>query len=177
MAEVFLIDMPLADNRPPMSSGQGPRVFVLTAMTHNDQTTTAGRKAGKPKGSKRALSSDGIMSSKTFIKVNVEPKFVLVIRSGFHSCAKYCLQAFPRCKSTHIDILLRKHASSALPPEFESHNKYHCFDVNGINIEELKQELWDIERDCGIFRGGRLDFNFGLRLARRPLKIQTTELQ
>ena len=76
--------------------------------------------------------------------MNVEPEYILDICSGYQSCAKYYLQAFPRCKVISIDIMLRGKALSRINPAYRSRIKYHKFDVDKLTIEELQRILWEV---------------------------------
>ena len=95
---------PDTDNPPYKSSGQGPGVIEPTATAQGSQKKTTGDHTGpcdrKQKGLNKAESGGAKASSKTFTKKvlrNVESEYILDICSGYQSCAKYYLQAFPRC--------------------------------------------------------------------------------
>ena len=142
---------PDKDNPPYRSSGQGPGVFEPTATVQDtSKTTTGGHPASygrKQKGLKKAESAGAKASSKTFTKEalrNVEPEYILDICSGYQSCAKYYLQAFPRCKVISIDIMSRGQALSRVNPAYRSRIRYHEFDVDKLTIEELQRILWEV---------------------------------
>jgi hypothetical protein len=137
---------PDKDNPPYESCGQGPGVFEPAARVQG----TSKRKQNfgrKQKGLNKAESGDAQASPKTFTKEalrNVEPEYILDICSGYQSCAKYYLQAFPRCKVISIDIMLRGKALSRINPAYRSRIKYHKFDVDKLTIEELQRILWEV---------------------------------
>ena len=137
---------PDKDNPPYESCGQGPGVFEPAARVQG----TSKRKQNfgrKQKGLNKAESGDAQASPKTFTKealMNVEPEYILDICSGYQSCAKYYLQAFPRCKVISIDIMLRGKALSRINPAYRSRIKYHKFDVDKLTIEELQRILWEV---------------------------------
>ena len=142
---------PEEDNLPHQSHGQGPGVFEPTATVRGtSKTTTGGHPASygrKQKGLNKAESGGAQASPKTFTKEalrNVEPEYILDICSGYQSCAKYYLQAFPRCKVISIDIMSRGHALSRVNPAYRSRIRYHEFDVDQLTIDELQRILWDI---------------------------------
>ena len=143
---------PDKDNPPYGSCGQGPGVFEPAARVQGtSKPATGGHPAScgrKQKGLKRSKAESGgaQASPKTFTKEalrNVEPEYILDICSGYQSCAKYYLQAFPRCKVISIDIMLRGKALSRINPAYRSRIKYHKFDVDKLTIEELQRILWD----------------------------------
>ena len=76
------------------------------------------------------------ISSKTFMKVDVEPTYVLDICSGFHPVQRIFSRPF-----ISIDMMPEKQALSTLSKELQSRLRYHSFDVDGLNTEELKT-IW-----------------------------------
>ena len=155
MSEVFLVNnanaWPEKDNPPYQSPGQGPGVFEPAARVQGTaKPHTRGHPASggrKRKGLNKAESGSAQALPKTFTKEvlgNVEPEYILDICSGYQSCAKYYLQAFPRCKVISIDIMPKGKALSTVNPAYRSRIRYHKFDVNNLTMEELQRILWEI---------------------------------
>ena len=142
---------PDKDNPPYQSPGQGPGVFEPAVRVQDTSKSTKGGHPAsygrKQKGLNKAESGGAQALPKTFTKEalrNVEPEYILDICSGYQSCAKYYLQAFPRCKVISIDIMPKGKALSTVNPAYRSRIRYHKFDVDNLTMEELQRILWEV---------------------------------